>query len=410
MSSTSETRTLGERRSLSLLGVVQATVAALLAIGLGFIVLSNAVGWNARLQVVSVERRCAGGACHQAVVLDGSKRTFRVAESMSVKPGDFADVAGRCTPKCELEITEVHANAGFDLLGAIYGRVFMPALSVISTIQNTLTGLVHVAWIPVLAQMAFPAVRRRPKILSYEFWLDLIYVLQTQLLYISALGAAIGVSTGWLQAHTPVLFPGLAESPLWIQVLLAVWVYDFVVYWRHRLEHQLFFLWPIHAVHHTTQQVDVFTTTRLHFLELMAGGILNLWVTARFGISSEAAGIGFMIYLNYNYYVHTNVKIVHPSFLKYILVSPFMHRWHHAREAQAVNKNFGVVFAWNDWIFGTACHPDREPNAYGIEYPPGEVARDSYLAHQLYPLQVLCVRLARRGSSLLRRLRPTANA
>ena len=196
MSSTSETRTLGERRSLSLLGVVQATVAALLAIGLGFIVLSNAVGWNARLQVVSVERRCAGGACHQAVVLDGSKRTFRVAESMSVKPGDFADVAGRCTPKCELEITEVHANAGFDLLGAIYGRVFMPALSVISTIQNTLTGLVHVAWIPVLAQMAFPAVRRRPKILSYEFWLDLIYVLQTQLLYISALGAAIGVSTG----------------------------------------------------------------------------------------------------------------------------------------------------------------------------------------------------------------------
>src|SRR5690606_5722451 len=86
-----------------------------------------------------------------------------------------------------------------------------------------------------------------------------------------------------------------------------------------------------------------------------------------------------------------------PGFLKYILVSPFMHRWHHAREEQACNKNFGVVFAWNDWLFGTALHPNREPRAYGIDYPKGEVLRDSYLAHLVYPLQVLAVRLHRRA-------------
>src|SRR5690606_24305377 len=122
---------------------------------------------------------------------------------------------------------------------------------------------------------------------------------------------------------------------------------------------------------------------------------LNTWVTARFGVGPEAAGIGMMIYLNYNYFVHTNVRIVYPGFLKYILVSPFMHRWHHAREAQARDKNFGVVFAWNDWLFGTALHPEREPLAYGIDYPEGEVARESYLAHLLYPLQVLVARVAR---------------
>ena len=422
MSSTAEKRSTSERprlaemamvaqaRRWTLLGLLQVGIAVLLAISLGFIVISNAFGWSARMQVVSVERRCAEGICYQAVVLAGSKRTFRVPENVRVAPGSFADVSGRCTPRCDLEIAGVQANDEFDLLRSIYSRVFVPGLPVIATIQNTLTGLVHVAWLPVIAQMLFPAVRRRPKILSYEFWLDLIYVLQTQLLYMTALGAAIGVSTGWLQAHTPVLFPGLAQWPLWIQVVLAVWVYDFVVYWRHRLEHQLFFLWPIHAVHHTTKQVDVFTTTRLHFLELMAGGILNLWVTARFGIGEQAAGIGFMLYLNYNYYVHTNVKIVHPGFLKYVFVSPFMHRWHHASEEQAVDKNFGVIFAWNDWLFGTALHPDREPNGYGIAYAPGEVARDSYLAHQFYPLQVLCVRLFRRGSALLRRLRLPASA
>jgi len=139
----------------------------------------------------------------------------------------------------------------------------------------------------------------------------------------------------------------------------------------------------------------------------MAGGILNMWVTARFGIGQEAAGLGFMLYLNYNYYVHTNVKIVYPGFLKYVFVSPFMHRWHHAREAQACDKNFGVIFAWNDWLFGTAIHPDREPLAYGLDYADGEVARDSYIAHLLYPFQVLGVRLYRRVSALGKR-RPNA--
>jgi sterol desaturase/sphingolipid hydroxylase (fatty acid hydroxylase superfamily) len=292
-----------------------------------------------------------------------------------------------------------------DLLTLIYTKVFFAYLPILATIQNTLTSLVQVVWIFVLAQVVYPAVKRRPKILSYEWWLDIIYVLQTQLLYMTTAGVLVGGATGWLQAQTPVLFPALAAWPYWLQVILAVWVYDFVVYWRHRLEHQLFFLWPIHAVHHTTQKVDVLTTTRLHFSELMLGGILNAWITARFGVSAEAAATGFMLYLNYNYYVHTNVRIVHPGFLKYIFVSPFMHRWHHARESQACNKNFGVVFAWNDWLFGTALHPAREPNAYGIEYPPGEGVPDSYIAHQLYPLKVLVVRSARRGVAALRWLR-----
>jgi sterol desaturase/sphingolipid hydroxylase (fatty acid hydroxylase superfamily) len=283
-----------------------------------------------------------------------------------------------------------------DPLTYVYSYVFFPALPVIATVQTTLTGILPVVSVAFAAQLLFPAVRRRPKILSYEMWLDVVYLLQTQLMYMTVLGVAVGTTAWWLKEHTPVLFPGLSEWPLWLQVVLARWMYDFVVYWRHRLEHQLFFLWPIHAVHHTTKKVDVLTTTRLHFLELMLGGVLNMWMTARFGISAHAAGIGFMLYLNHNYYVHTNVKIVYPGFLRYVFVSPFMHRWHHAREDQARDKNFGVVFAWNDWLFGTALHPDREPSEYGIDYPEGEVAPDSYIAHQLYPLKVLLVRLKKR--------------
>ncbi len=403
--------------------LLQIVVSVCLALSLGFLVASNYLGWTARTDVTKVARSCAATTCPQRVVVEGRGQAFQISGKVRVTPGDTAAIRVKCTPSCQFELLGIwHGSAtratlvgqsGKDpgpsdgLWVNLYGQVFLPALPVVGTVQNTLTGLAQLAWIFVLAQIVFPAVRRRPKFMSYEMTLDLIYVLQTQLLYLTAAGAAVGISTGWLQAHTPVLFPGLKHWPIWSQVLLALWVYDFVVYWRHRLEHQLSFLWPIHAVHHTTTKVDVFTTTRLHPLELMAGGILNMWVTARFGIGQEAASIGFMLYLNYNYYVHTNVKIVYPGFLKYLFVSPFMHRWHHANEAQACNKNFGVIFAWNDWLFGTAIHPKREPLSYGIDYEAGEVARDSYLAHLVYPFQVLGVRLFRRASALVKR-RPSA--
>jgi len=406
-----------------LLARVQACVAVCLLLSLTFLVASNYLGWTARSAVTSVARTCAGGVCQQKVIVEGRRQAFDVSDKIAVAPFDSAAVRVKCTPGCQFDLVAIwHGDAAIatqvgssgiqpgardGILVNLYGRVFLPALPIVATVQNTLTGLAQLAWIFVLAQIVFPAVRRRPKFLSYEMMLDLMYVLQTQLLYLTAAGAAVGISTGWLQAHTPVLFPALAKWPVWLQVVLALWVYDFVVYWRHRLEHQLSFLWPIHAVHHTTKKVDVFTTTRLHPLELMAGGILNSWVTARFGIGPEAAGIGFMLYLNYNYYVHTNVKIVYPGFLKYVLVSPFMHRWHHAREEQACDKNFGVIFAWNDWLFGTAIHPDREPLAYGIDYAEGEVLRDSYLAHLVYPFRVLAVRSYRRVSALMKR-RPRA--
>lgn len=396
---------------------LQLIVSVCLVVGLGFLVASNTLGWTARAKVTKV--------AHHRVAVEGRAQAFQISESVRAAPGDAAAIRVKCTPRCQSELVGIWrvGEARATLVGSsgadpgpsngfwvnLYGQVFWPALPIVATVQNTLTGLAQLAWIFVLAQIVFPAVRRRPKFLSYEMTLDLIYVLQTQLLYLTVAGTAVGISTGWLQAHTPVLFPALSTWPLWLQVVLALWVYDFVVYWRHRLEHQLSFLWPIHAVHHTTKKVDVFTTTRLHPLELMAGGILNMWVTARFGIGQEAASIGFMLYLNYNYYVHTNVKIVYPGFLKYLFVSPFMHRWHHANEAQACDKNFGVIFAWNDWLFGTAIHPKREPLAYGIDYDPGEVARDSYLAHLVYPFQVLGLRLFRRASSLLRRRHDALN-
>jgi sterol desaturase/sphingolipid hydroxylase (fatty acid hydroxylase superfamily) len=238
-----------------------------------------------------------------------------------------------------------------------------------------------------LLQIAIPGVRRPAKYLSYEFWLDVAYNFQSAVMYLTVLGGVIVACALLLTDLTPLLFPRLAELPGPVQVFLAVWLYDFVVYWRHRTFHWARWLWPFHAVHHVGKQVDMFTTYRLHIVELMIGGILNRWIGGIIGLSDAALSQGFALYIYYNYFIHSNIAGRFPGLLKYVLVSPFMHRWHHAIEPSARDRNFGVVFAWHDWLFGTALHPDHEPTGYGIEQDTQIRMSESWLSQQLYPFR-----------------------
>ncbi len=67
-----------------------------------------------------------------------------------------------------------------------------------------------------------------------------------------------------------------------------------------------------------------------------------------------------------NYFVHSNIVLDYPKPWKYIFVSPNMHRWHHALEPEAHNKNYCVVFAFVDYLLGTYYVPDNAlPKGYG---------------------------------------------
>lgn len=241
-------------------------------------------------------------------------------------------------------------------------------------------------------QAFFPGIIRKPKILSYEYWLDIMYWLQGFWLGL----ASFFVLGDWLilllYGNSTQWFPTLARLPFPMQVLVAIWLFDFIVYWRHRLEHNFVGLWAFHAVHHSTEKVDILTTSRLHPFELLLGMILNTAVM-RSGLDPKAATLGFAIYLYYNYFIHTNVKIRFKGWLKYVFVTPFMHQWHHATDAAASGKNLGVVFAWNDWLFGTAYHPDYWPSSFGFTAPKSERVGQSYWWQMFYPLQLAFARL-----------------
>lgn len=261
--------------------------------------------------------------------------------------------------------------------------------------QQATAVLVSIAKLYVVAlplQWLIPAARRKPKVRTYEFWLDVVFWMQG--IWLGALGffALLTAAQRWIFTDMTPWFPALGTLPWLLQVVAAIYLFDLAVYWRHRLEHRWTPLWAFHAVHHSTESVDLLTTSRLHPFELLTGGILNVAV-AKAGFSGDAVATAFSIYLHYNYFIHLNARIRWPGWLRYILVSPFMHQWHHSPEPEASGKNLGVVFAFHDWVFGTYHHPADYPVRFGLGVPAAEAVPQSYVRLLVYPLQLAWVRL-----------------
>ena len=68
-------------------------------------------------------------------------------------------------------------------------------------------------------------------------------------------------------------FPALMQMPLWLKVIMAVIVYDFLFYLCHRLKHESKWLWNLHEFHHSSTRVTALTTLRAHPMDLLANQI-----------------------------------------------------------------------------------------------------------------------------------------
>lgn len=69
--------------------------------------------------------------------------------------------------------------------------------------------------------------------------------------------------------------------------------------------------------------------------------------------------------------------------LKYLIVTPDFHHWHHSSEAIAIDKNYAAHYAFLDWIFGTAIRGQKGfPSAYGVV---GDYMPDGFLRQQAFP-------------------------
>lgn len=186
-------------------------------------------------------------------------------------------------------------------------------------------------------------------------------LLATNLLVHKGLGWAVKSELqAWIQ-----------NLPFLIELFLIVLVADFVQYWIHRAYHETF-LWRLHAVHHSIKTMDWMAGSRLHILEVLTTRTAILGTIFVLGFSKEVIDayiviVGFQAVFN-----HCNVN-VRLGPLRYIIVTPNFHHWHHSQDQEALDTNYASHFAFLDHLFGTAAKSDKIwPERYGVlgDYVP----------------------------------------
>ena len=160
--------------------------------------------------------------------------------------------------------------------------------------------------------------------------------------------------------------------PFPVALFLIILVADLVQYWTHRAYHEVPVLWRLHAVHHSVKSMDWLAGSRQHILELLITRTLVLAPIFVLGFSKEVIDayivvVGFQAVFN-----HANVS-VRLGPLRYVIVTPNFHHWHHSQDDEAIDKNYAAHFAFLDHLFGTAVQSQRTwPDRYGVvgDYVP----------------------------------------
>lgn len=185
---------------------------------------------------------------------------------------------------------------------------------------------------------------------------------------------------GW--AKSAFIEERVAAMPFLVQVFLVILVADLVQYWAHRAYHEVPFLWRFHSVHHSAKAMDWLAGSRQHILELIATRIFVLTPIFLLGFSQRVIDVYVVIVGFQAVFNHANVD-VRLGPLRYVLVTPNFHHWHHSRDTEAVDRNYAAHFAFLDYLFGTAVTADRKwPARYGVI---GDYVPLGFFAQQAFP-------------------------
>ena len=173
----------------------------------------------------------------------------------------------------------------------------------------------------------------------------------------------------------------IQSQPIWIQILEALFLSEFLVYWGHRLSHQIPFLWRFHSVHHSVVHLDWLAGERRHPLD-------QFYMSLFIGVPMILSGFSLVDLLVigviqnlWDMTIHANLGWRLKS-LDGIWVTSEFHHWHHSVNKEARDKNYSGALPLFDRMFGTFYLPDnKNPGPYGIDtHMP-----DTYFGHMIQP-------------------------
>jgi sterol desaturase/sphingolipid hydroxylase (fatty acid hydroxylase superfamily) len=153
----------------------------------------------------------------------------------------------------------------------------------------------------------------------------------------------------------------------WVAVLL---LFDAWMYWWHRANHRIGWLWRFHRVHHSDPCMDVTSAQRFHVGEIVLSSLLRVPVLAALGMTLPELALYETLAFAVVQLHHANVAL--PPQLERVartlIVTPALHKVHHSRVRAETDSNYASLFAWWDLLFGSR-RTRSDPHAihFGLE-------------------------------------------
>ncbi len=141
----------------------------------------------------------------------------------------------------------------------------------------------------------------------------------------------------------------------WLEIACTVVAFDIWDYWMHMANHKIPFLWRFHKAHHSDMDIDVTTASRFHIGELLISGISKGLMILLWGPSLWGVVVFEALLTSASEFHHSNINLSLrlQDVLERIVVTPRMHRCHHALHRNCFNTNFAAILSLWDRLFGS---------------------------------------------------------
>jgi lathosterol oxidase len=216
-----------------------------------------------------------------------------------------------------------------------------------------------------------------------EWKTDLVYFAVSHLL-VQYTAVAVKTPAEWMFGSWGLAgIQGTVSSwPFLVQLVLAMFVADLFQYTAHRTFHSNRLLWRFHSVHHSIRTIDWIAGSRLHLVDILVTRAFSYLPLYILGFSMPVFYAYVAIVALQAVAAHANTRLPFGP-LKYLIVTPQYHNWHHTDDPELYNKNYAIHFPLIDKLFGTYYLPgDRWPESFGLgdeRFPKG------YLRQLVYP-------------------------
>jgi sterol desaturase/sphingolipid hydroxylase (fatty acid hydroxylase superfamily) len=204
--------------------------------------------------------------------------------------------------------------------------------------------------------------QRRINLRRRDRWPANLALTLLNLAMLSGLPVSLVVAARWAEDQGVGLLNQVA-LPLAIVIAVSLLGRAFISFGMHYLMHRVPLFWRLHRVHHFDTEIDVTTTVRFHPLEFVVNMLPAIAFVVVLGLEPWVLMLYEALDAGVTLFSHANIRLpaVVNRLLRFVVVTPDLHRVHHSTWQPETDSNFGAVFPFWDMVFSTYRPTTRQP-------------------------------------------------